>query len=350
MSKKSNKKMSKSTQLGWIFAVFVLLLAGIVTYQYLWKFIGGNVTDKQEYLYVRTGWNFEELMRELKAKEILEDTATFREAAQRMKFRKIKPGKYRLKEGMSNRRLINMLKSGNQEPVKLNFQNIRLKEEFAGVIARQLEADSLSIIRLLDSTAFVKAHGFTNDEVYVMFLPNSYELYWNTNAEQFFERMYEEYQKFWTEKKKQRAEEIGLTPAEVSILASIVDSEALVDSEMPIIAGLYLNRLFIDMKLESDPTVIFASKDFSIRRVLNKHLQTVSPYNTYRNRGLPPGPISMPSIAAIDAVLNYKKHQFIYMCAKEDFSGYHNFAVTIAQHQQNARKFQQALNERNIRK
>jgi UPF0755 protein len=350
MSKKSGKKLNTSTKIGLAFLLFVLLIGGIYGSSYLWKFIGGNVSDKQEYLFVRTGSDFEDLMQNLRENEILIDSNSFRWAAGKMNFKKIKPGKYRLEEGMSNRKLINMLKSGNQEPVKLNFQNIRLKEEFAGVIARQLEADSLSIIHLLDSTAFVKAHGFTKDEVYVMFLPNSYELYWNTNAEQFFERMYEEYQKFWTEKKKQRAEEIGLTPAEVSILASIVDSEALVDSEMPTIAGLYLNRLFTDMKLESDPTVIFATKDFSIRRVLNKHLQTASPYNTYQNRGLPPGPISMPSIAAIDAVLNYKKHNYIYMCAKEDFSGYHNFATNITAHLANAKKFQQALNDRNIKK
>lgn len=342
--------MSKTSKLGLAFVAFVLLLAGIAGFSYLWKFIGGNVTGNQEYLYVHTGWDFEQLMQEMKDKEILEDSASFREAAQKMKYEKIKPGKYRLEEGMSNRRLINMLKSGNQEAVKLNFQNVRLKKDFAGLIAKQLEADSTSLIHLLDSSEYVQAHGFTRDEVYAMFIPNSYELYWNTDAKEFFERMFEEYNKFWTDERKARAEEIGLTPVEVSILASIVDSEALVNSEMPTIAGLYLNRLFMGMKLESDPTVIFAVGDFSIRRVLNKHLQTASPYNTYRVKGLPPGPISMPSIAAIDAVLNYKKHSYIYMCAKEDFSGYHNFAVSLAEHQQNARKFQQALNQRNIKK
>ncbi len=342
--------MSKRTKLGFAFVAFVLLIVGVAGFSYIWKFIGGNVTDKQEYLYVRTGWGFQELMQEITQKEILENINSFREAAEIMNFRKVKPGRYRLNEGMSNRRLINMLKSGSQEPVKLNFQNIRLKRDFVGLISKQLETDSLSLIRLLDSTEYVRAHGFSPDEVYAMFLPNSYEIYWNTDAKEFFERMYEEYNKFWTTERKARAEEIGLTPIEVSILASIVDSEALVDSEMPTIAGLYLNRLFIEMKLESDPTVIFAVGDFSIRRVLNKHLQTNSRYNTYQNRGLPPGPITMPSMAAIDAVLNYKKHKYLYMCAKEDFSGYHNFATNLSEHQANARRFQQALNERNIKK
>ena len=162
--------------------------------------------------------------------------------------------------------------------------------------------------------------------------------------------MHDEYVKFWTTERKEKAAKINLTQAEVSILASIVDGEALNDSEMPKIAGLYMNRLHKGMRLEADPTVIFANNDFSIRRVLNKHLRVNSPYNTYLNTGLPPGPISMPSINAIDAVLNYEKHNYIYMCAKEDFSGYHNYASTLSEHLVNARKFQQALNERNIKK
>jgi UPF0755 protein len=183
-----------------------------------------------------------------------------------------------------------------------------------------------------------------------MFIPNSYEVYWNTSAEKFFTRMYDEYGKFWTQERKDKAEKIGLSPIKISILASIVDGEALMDKEMPVIAGLYMNRLKKGMRLEADPTVIFAAKDFTIRRVLNKHLRINSPYNTYMNSGLPPGPIGMPSINAIDAVLNYENHNYIYMCAKEDFSGYHNFATTLAEHNVNARKFQQALNARNIKK
>jgi UPF0755 protein len=243
-----------------------------------------------------------------------------------------------------------MLKSGNQEPVKLYFQNIRLKENFVGMVSKKLEADSLSMTKLLDSTEFVQAYGFTPDNVYTLFIPNSYEFYWNTDAKTFFTKMFENYQQFWNEERLAKAKKLNLSPAEVSVLASIVDSEALVDREMPIIAGLYLNRLRRGIKLEADPTVIFANKDFSIRRVLNKHLRKESPYNTYIHTGLPPGPITMPSIAAIDAVLNAKNHNYIYMCAKEDFSGTHNFASNLSEHLANAKRFQQALNDRNIKK
>ncbi len=343
--------MSTKAKLGLALLGFILLLVGIKAYDYLSDYLAGNVNDKEKYLYVATGSDFEAVMQNIRESEILDDTASFREAALQMEYpNKVKPGKYRLEPGMSNRRLINMLKAGNQEPVQLYFQNIRLKRNFAGMLSRKLEADSLSIIQLLDSTEFVNAYGFTKENVYTVFIPNSYELYWNTDAKKFFLKMFDEYQKFWNDERKAQAEKIKLTPIQVSILASIVDGEALVDREMPIIAGLYLNRFYKGMRLESDPTVIFANNDFTIRRVLNKHLRKESPYNTYRNAGLPPGPINMPSIAAIDAVLNFEKHNYIYMCAKEDFSGYHNFAVSLSEHQANARKFQQALNDRNIKK
>jgi UPF0755 protein len=263
---------------------------------------------------------------------------------------KVKPGKYRLKEGMSNRSLINMLKSGNQEPVKIRVHNIRVKEDFAKFVSTQIEADSLSVITMLNSPDYVGKYGFNTDNVYAMIIPNSYELYWNTSADAFLKRMYEEYQKFWTPARKSKAKAIGFTSAQVSTLAAIVDWEALHNDEMPTIAGLYLNRYRRGIKLEADPTVIFANNDFTIRRVLNRHLRKESRYNTYLHKGLPPGPIMMPSISAIDAVLNHKKHDYIYMCAKEDFSGYHNFATNLSQHLANARKFQKALNLRNIRK
>jgi UPF0755 protein len=234
--------------------------------------------------------------------------------------------------------------------VKLSFQNLRLKADFAKYISTQLEADSNALLSLLDSTAYINKYGFNKDNIYTMFIPNSYELYWNTSASQFFKRMNDEYLRFWNEERKAKATEIGLTPIQVSILAAIVDAEALHNDEMPMIAGLYLNRYHKGIRLQADPTVIFANKDFTIRRVLNKHLRINSPYNTYLVKGLPPGPIMMPSISAIDAVLSYKKHDYLYMCAKEDFSGYHNFAVTESEHQVNARKFQQALNRMNIKK
>ena len=350
MSKKTSK-MKLSFKLALAFGAFILFVGGITTGKYVWRFIGGNVTDRADYLYIPTGSSYKDLLGIIKKQELLKDTASFTWAAEKMNFgKKIKPGKYRLSAGMSNRRLINMLKSGNQEPVKLYFQNIRLKENFVGMVSKKLEADSLSMSKLLDSTEFVQAYGFTTNNVYTLFIPNSYEFYWNTDAKTFFTKMFENYQQFWNEERLAKAKKLNLSPKEVSVLASIVDSEALVDREMPIIAGLYLNRLQRGIKLEADPTVIFASKDFSIRRVLNKHLRKESPYNTYIHSGLPPGPITMPSIAAIDAVLNAKNHDYIYMCAKEDFSGTHNFASNLSEHLANAKRFQQALNDRNIKK
>lgn len=351
MVNKKSKKLSLGKKLIIAFAAFLILTLAGIGFSYYLKFFGANVTDKQKYLYIHTGSDFNDVIKTIKEQGMLEDTASFIWAAQKMDYpAKVKPGKYRLIKGTGNRRLINMLKSGSQEPVKLSYQNVRLKETFAGMIARKLEADSLSIIHLLDSADFVKEYGFNTDNVYTMFIPNSYQLYWNTSAEKFFDRMYDEYQKFWTPERKAKAEKIGLSPIQVSILASIVNGEALHTQEMPMIAGLYLNRYHKGMRLEADPTVIFANNDFTIRRVLNKHLRYESPYNTYRNKGLPPGPINMASVAAIDAVLNYTKHDYIYMCAKEDFSGYHNFAATMQQHLINARKFQQALDQRNIKK
>ena len=350
VAKKNNKLSLKAKMLLALGAFLILILAGTGISYYL-KYFKSNVTGNIEYLYIKTGSDFNDVYSSIKSDKIVKDSVSFYNAAQNMEYAgKVKAGRYRLIKGMSNRAFINMLKAGNQEAVKISFQNVRLKHTLAGMVSKKIESDSSSISSLLDSTEFVQKYGFNTDNVYTMFIPNSYEIYWNTDAEKFFNRMHEEYVKFWNEDRKAKAASINLTPIEVGILASIVDGEALNDKEMPRIAGLYMNRLIKGMRLEADPTVIFAANDFTIRRVLNKHLRINSPYNTYINTGLPPGPISMPSINAIDAVLNYEKHDYIYMCAKEDFSGYHNYASTLSQHLINAKKFQQALNERNIKK
>jgi len=331
--------------------IIIILALGATGVFYYLRLYGPNVTDQQEYLYIRTGSNFQDVYKTIREQGIVKDSTTFMWAAHNKNYvNKIKPGRYRLKNGMSNRDLINMLISGRQEPVKVALKNLRMKENFAGYISKKLEADSMSIISLLDSAGYQEKLGFTNDDIYTMILPNTYEFYWNASPKKILAHLYGAYQNFWTPERKQKAEELHLTPAKVSILASIVDAEALHDGEMPAIAGLYLNRLKKGMKLESDPTVIFAANDFTIHRVLNKQLQIESPYNTYRITGLPPGPIMMPSINAIDAVLNYQHNDYIYMCAKEDFSGYHNFANNMAQHQINAQKFRKALDERNIKR
>lgn len=330
--------------------IIVIALAGTGTFYYL-RLFGPNVTDKQEYLYIHTGANYEAVYDTICQQQIVNDTTTFNWAAHNMKYvNRIKPGRYRLKKGMSNRQLVRMLQLGEQDPVNLSFHNIRLKEQFAGFVGSKLEPDSTAISHLLDSADFVKNYGFTPENVYTMFLPDTYTIYWNSSPKSFFLHIYTVYEKFWTPERKQKAAAMGLNPIQVSIMASIVDAEALHDDEMPTIAGLYLNRLHKGMKLESDPTVIFAMHDFTIHRVLNKYLSFDSPYNTYLHTGLPPGPIMMPSVNAVKAVLDYKKSDYIYMCAKEDFSGYHNFTDNMAQHKINARKFQQALDARNIKK
>ncbi len=350
MAQKSKSISFKAKVLYALVALIIIVLAGTGVNYYL-KYFKPNVTGNKDYLYIPTGSDFQDVYSIISSENILKDTLSFLNAAQNMDYPvKVKPGRYRLSKDMSNRSLINMLKAGNQEPVKISFQNVRLKQTLAGMISKKIESDSASISQLLDSAAFVEKYGFTTDNVYTMFIPNSYEIYWNSNPEKFFLRMHDEYLKFWNADRKAKTAAINLSQAEVSILASIVDSEALNDSEMPRIAGLYMNRLHKGMRLEADPTVIFAANDFTIRRVLNKHLIINSPYNTYLNKGLPPGPITMPSINAIDAVLNYEKHDYIYMCAKEDFSGYHNYASNLNEHLKNARKFQQALNARNIKK
>lgn len=351
MTEKKDKRLSPLSKFLIAFALIIFVALAITGINYYLRYMGKSVTDNEKYLYINTGSTFDDVYATIREKEIVKDSVVFLWVAHNMDYPlAVKPGKYRLKEGMNNRTLINMLKSGNQEEVSLSFRGMRLKEDFAAFVSKQIEPDSTLLINLLDSTSFISKYGFNKDNIYGMFIPNTYKMYWNISAEAFFKRMYDEYQKFWTQERLGKAKDLGLTPIEVSNLAAIVDAEALHDREMPTIAGLYLNRYRKGIKLQADPTVIYANNDFSIRRVLNKHLVKDSPYNTYVYRGLPPGPIMMPSINAIDAVLNFEKHNYIYMCAKEDFSGFHNFAETVAEHQANARRFQQALNERNIKK
>jgi len=344
-------KNKKSRLILLIIAFAVLITGGLTGLKYYRGFFAPSVTAEAEYLYIYSHWDFENVVHQLGEQGIVNDTALFRWAAVKMNYpAHIRPGKYRLDAGMNNRTLINKLRGGLQEPVKLRFENLRLKEHLAAVLASQLEPDSIAFINMLNDVSLAAGYGFDTANFFSMFLPNTYEFYWNTSPERFAERMHEEYERFWNESRREKAARLNLTPQEVSVLASIVRGEALHTDEMPVIAGLYLNRLRRGMLLQADPTVIYAVRDFTIRRVLYRHLAVDSPYNTYLYRGLPPGPIMMPSIAAIEAVLNPTEHDYLYMCAKDDFSGYHNFARTAAEHQVNARKFQQALNERNIKR
>jgi len=334
-----------------ILIVCLVLLLGTAT-NFSLKLFRSNTNNQfeQGYLYIPTGSNLDDVVAIIKAQHILNNTESFKWVASKMNFKNIKPGKYNITKGLSNIELVRLLRSGKQEPIKLTFQNIRLKTDFAGYIGKNFEIDSLAFLNMLDSIDLVRQYGFDEETIFCMFIPNTYELYWNTSKEKFFERMQKEYVKFWNTERLAQAKAIGLSPVQVSILASIVDQEALLNREMVRIAGVYMNRLNRGIKLEADPTVIFANGDFTVKRVLYKLLQKDSPYNTYKYNGLPPGPICMPSVAAIDAVLHFEKHNYIYFCAKEDFSGLHNFASNVTEHQMNARKFQQALNNRGIKK
>lgn len=347
----TKKQIKQSTKIIIGIVIVALAIAGFYGLKVYQTYLAPNVTGNTPYLYIKTGASYNDFLKDLTDKNIIKNIESFNEAAGKMNLAKnLKPGRYAVNEGMNNRTLINKLKAGNQDAVKLKFQNIRKKENFAAYLAKNLEADSLSFIKVLDSAALVEKYGFTTSNVYTMFIPNTYEFYWNVSPEEFFEKMQKQYEKFWTPTRRAKASKLNLTPIQVTILASIVDWEALYDKEMPTIAGLYLNRLNRGILLQADPTVIFANDDYTVKRVTNALLAINSKYNTYKYAGLPPGPIMMPSIKAIDAVLNREANNYIYMCAKEDFSGYHNFAETKEQHEINAKKYRDAMNKRRIYK
>lgn len=255
----------------------------------------------------------------------------------------VKPGRYVLDANMSNLAAIRILRAGIQEPVNVTFNNVRLVKDLDDKITRNLNMKPEEFQAALVDFAMNNPYGFNKDNVLCMFIPNTYEVYFNVTPEELIDRMHTEYEKFWNEERTAKAKEIGLTPIEVSILASIVQAESIKHDEAPVIAGLYINRLKKDIPLQADPTLVFAVGDFTLKRVLNEHKEIDSPYNTYRNRGLPPGPVNMPEIFALEAVLNYTKSDYLYMCAKEDFSGRHNFTSSYRQHLNNASRYQRAL-------
>ena len=251
---------------------------------------------------------------------------------------------------MSNNQLINMLRSGKQKVVKLVINNIRTKNELAAIVSKHLETDSSEVLNKLTDSEFLKSCGYDIHNVMTIFLPNTYEFYWNTSAEEFFKRMIKENDRFWDQSRLEKTSRIPLGKKEVSILASIVQKETNHSGEMSDIAGVYINRLKTGMPLQADPTVVFALGDFEKRRVLKEDTKVDSPYNTYKYSGLPPGPICLPEPSTIDKVLDYTQHNYFYFCAKDDLSGYHNFSVTLKEHSRNARNYQRALNKLKIRK
>ncbi|MDP4223989.1 MAG: endolytic transglycosylase MltG [Bacteroidota bacterium] len=260
----------------------------------------------------------------------------------------VKPGRYVIDKGYSCNGLINLLRIGRQSPVRITFNNVRTLNDIAGKIGSQIEADSASIMEFFSSPENYSKDGFKREDVVSVFIPDTYEFYWNTSAKGLYSRMLREYKKFWNRERLEKAKELGITPIEVSILASIIDDEVAKPDEKSRIAGVYLNRLKRGIPLQACPTIKFALNDFTITRVLYKHLVIDSPYNTYKHTGFPPGPIGCPSIEGLDAVLNAEKHDYLYFAAKADFSGYHNFSRTLAEHNRYANQYQRELNRRRI--
>ena len=330
--------------------VVFMLIASVFVYISYQAYFKPAISDKApEYLYVYTGTSYDDLLLQIENQQLLREPKDFERLAKYKKLsRKFYPGKYKIEKEMSVNDLINKLRSNNQEEVSLIFNNIRSKEQLAERISTQLEMPSQDLLDLLNDNTFLKSYGFDSVNVLSMFLPNTYGFWWNTSAKGFMERMYKEYTKYWTQVRLSQAEKIGLTPIEVSILASIVEEENHRKDEQAKIAGLYMNRLHKGMLLQADPTVRYALGDMAIKRLLYKDLEVDSPYNTYKHVGLPPGPIRMPAIHALEAVLYYEKHAYLYMCAKEDFSGYHHFAVSASQHAVNAAKYHRALNRKKL--
>ena len=256
---------------------------------------------------------------------------------------KLKPGRYYLKRNMNNRQAVLAFTKGRNEEVKVTFTHVRKFEDLGDKLTANLGVTTNEFNEAVKRFIETNQEGFNESNILCMFIPNTYNVYFNVIPDDLIARFNKEYRDFWTVERLDKARALGLTPIEVSILASIVQAEISKTEEGPIVAGLYINRLKKDIPLQADPTLVFAANDFTIKRVLNVHKEIDSPYNTYKYAGLPPGPINMPYISSIDAVLNYQKHNYYYMCAKEDFSGYHSFAATLAEHQKNAARYQRAL-------
>jgi len=339
----------------WKVVVLILALLGIGAGGVGWRTwrevfgAGPSFPEGDRFILIPTGSTFDQVVDSLKTGGILEDDHAFRLLAERKNYvERIKPGRYRVPSRSSLNVLVNTLRSGEQEPLDLTFTNVDDLPELAGRVSRYLEADSVAFLRAFMDRGLQQEAGLNERNFISLFIPNTYEIWWTTTPQQFIARMVKEHSAFWTDERKAKAIHYGLEPWEVSTLASIVQAETMRTSDAPRIAGVYLNRLRIGMPLQADPTLKFALGLDSINRVLERDKLVNSPYNTYVNLGLPPGPINMAEPRNLDAVLNAEKHDYIYFCAKEDLSGYSNFSRTYEQHLVNARRYQRALNARKI--
>ncbi len=342
--------MRKKNLLAIFLVVFTMMISSFAFYTYQIFYTPNILVDKDDQLFsIPRGTTFKDFQNKLDRERIVNDLVSFSFLAKLKDLdTNIKPGMYQLSRDMTNLKAINLFRSGSQTPVKLTFSNARLLPQLSSKLTNNLDIDSAEMANILLADTTAAFYGF-NDQTFIsMFIPNTYEVYWTSTPKEILDRMKSEYERFWTDERVQKAKDLKMTKVEVATLASIVQSETNKVDEAGTIAGVYINRLRRRMPLQADPTLVFAIGDFSIRRILNKDKEFDSPYNTYKNYGLPPGPIKMPSTWALNAVLDYEDHSYLYFCAKEDFSGYHTFAKTLSQHNINARRFQRALNAERI--
>lgn len=323
-------------------ALLIATALSYTLYSIAWK--PNSSPNGTQKLVIPIGATFQMVTDSIEKYQFVKNPKSFLNVAKWLKFpENIKPGKYEIRQDENNYYFVKRLMRGQHYPVKFTFNNIRTKEQLVEKVGDNFLFASEELAQLLDDPFFAQKYGLTTETILTLFIPDSYEIYYDITAEQFCERLHYYYELFWNEERMQKAEKIGLSPTEVSILASIVDEESSKSSEKPMIAGLYINRLKKGMLLQADPTVKFAVGDVTLRRILYSHTEIDSPYNTYKYAGLPPGPLRIPDKQTLDAVLNHSQHNYLYMCAKEDLSGYHNFAVTLAEHNRNAQKYHRAI-------
>jgi len=336
--------MKKKILLG-VVALLVLILC--IT---AWKFFGSTVhAPEKKFFYINTGKTYDDVKKDLHDLDIIQGTTWFNWTAKMIGYKNIRPGRYEIKKGMSLVGLVRMLKNGQQTPVNFVITKIRTREVLASRIGNVFECDSTQMIHFLNNPDSLKEYGLDTNTVMAVAMPFTYTIKWNTTPGNVFEQFYTAYKTFWTAERKQKADSLGLSPLEVSTIASIIDEETNSKTDKPNVASVYLNRIKKGMPLQADPTLKFALKNFGLKRILNGHKTVPSPYNTYMNKGLPPGPICTPQIETIDAVLDSPKTDYLYFVANSAFDGTHIFTNNYTDHMKYARLYQQELNKRNIK-
>ena len=339
----------------WFFGtilVFSIFLMCFIVYAYQ-LFYTPNLqvgTKSDVYFYIEEGEGFKSVLQRLKDEKIVHETVSFAFVSKLRGYQEnVKAGRYLIRKGSSNSEAVTMFRAGIQAPVKVVFNNIRTLNDLTERLGEQLACGKPALDKYLRSSEMQKQYKLDTMNIISLFMPDTYEFYWNTSPQKVAEKMHKVYQTFWNQKRVKQAKDLNLSQQEVITLASIVQAETAKNDEKPRVAGVYLNRLRIKMKLQADPTLVFGLRDFTLKRLLDVHKNVNSPYNTYKYEGLPPGPINMPIAQSIDAVLNFEAHKYLYFCAKDDFSGYHNFATNYNEHLRNARLYQKALDLKGIK-